>query len=744
MRRALTTERLARACARRPWLTVAVWLAALAVGAAVYAALSGTFKAEDDFVNTPESKRAELLAKQHMTNADSDTEVVVVRSAKLRVDDRAFKRLVEDTASRIRALGHEQVASVTTYYEADARSRSLLVSKDRHTTIVPVQLAGTFRDATKHIGGVWNIVHAADAKDGFTVVVTGGGTWQKEASAVGASDLKRGEIIGIPAALVILLIVFGAVVAALLPLLLAVFAIAIGAAITALIGQAFTISVFALNIITMMGLAVGIDYALFIISRYREERAAGLEKAAAIGAAAATASRAVFFSGMTVVLALLGMLIVPFTIFPSLGVGAISAVIVTVAAALTLLPAVLSLLGDRVDSWRVPRLGRRLLKSRDPGRGWWGRAARAIMRQPAVSLALGAALLCAMAAPAFFMQRGATGIAGLPDRLGTKRGLVILEKQFSAGWTSPVSVVVQGPLLDPRTIAGLKALQAQITADGRFTPTGFKTSLDGRLAVVELIQNASSTSDTALQNVRDLRATLVPKALGDAPVKVYVGGTSATFVDAFDMIDVYMPLVIALVLALSFALLLVAFRSVPVALTAILMNLLSVGASYGALTLVFQEGIGARLLGFTRVERIESWVPLLMFCVLFGLSMDYQVFLLSRIRERWDQTGDSRDAVAFGIQSTAGIITGAALIMVAVFAGMASGELAMFQQIGFGLAVAVLLDATVVRTVVAPATIAIIGERYWWLPRWLEWLPRLTVDGRRAAPAAAGHASAAR
>jgi len=835
------TERLARACAAHPRLTVALWLLALVIGGVTFTLLNDAFRAEDDFLNEPEAKTVEILIDRHLDQAQRDTEVVIVSSPELTVDDPAFRQHVEDLATDLRALGPDEVGSVVTYYDLEAAAAarpengegaggdaaggdeagaeaaggdeaggegdggegsgpapgadgsaagsdvsaagdpSFLISDDRHTTIVLVDLAGLPTDAEQHVGGVIDVAGEADG-DGFTVVVTGSAAWMHEANGLAESDLQRGEIIGVPIAMIILLIVFGAVVAALVPLVLAAFAIVVALALTALFGQTFELSIFAVNIIITMGLAVGIDYSLFIVSRFREERRRGLDKVEAIAAAAATASRAVFFSGMTVVLSLMGMLIVPFSIFPSLGAGAIAVVLAAVAAALTLLPAVLSMLGDRVNALRLPYLGRRLMPATagDPAAtpvpaatggpaanadraatpvpaatdgpataggpqadtpadngGWWGRAARTIMRRPTVSLLLGVAVLAAVTVPLLFMERGASGVSGLPERLGVKQGLTILERDFSAGWTSPVLVAVDGPLLNPAVLGGLQRFQTALERDGRFTPIGFDTADTGTLAVVRLIQDPAPTSAEAFTAIDDLRTDIVPAAFDGTPATVYVGGATAMFADAFDMIDLYMPIVIGLVLFLSFLLLLVAFRSVIVSLVAIAMNLLSVGASYGALVLVFQYGLGADLLGFTRVTTIEAWVPLLMFCVLFGLSMDYQVFLLSRIRERWDETHDSLESVIFGVQFTAGIITGAALIMVAVFAGLASGELVMFQQMGFGLAVAVFLDATVVRTVVAPAAIGLIGPRIWWLPRWLEWLPRIGMEGPPPASSAA-------
>jgi RND superfamily putative drug exporter len=302
--------------------------------------------------------------------------------------------------------------------------------------------------------------------------------------------------------------------------------------------------------------------------------------------------------------------------------------------------------------------------------------------------------------------------------------------------SEPTNVVVEGDLGSEKVRDALEGFVDRLDEDGRFTVTGFSTSADAGLAVIQLVQDADAMSEAAKARVHDLRGALVPESFAGSDAEVYVGGTTAAQIDSVDLTDGSMPLVIAVVLTLSFVLLLLAFRSVIVAATAIVMNLLSVAAAYGALTLVFQFGWGAEVIGLTSVESIESWVPLLMFCVLFGLSMDYQVFLLSRIRERWYETHESRESVVFGVQSTAGIITGAALIMVAVFLGMGSGQLVVLQELGFGLAIAVLLDAFVVRVIVAPALIALIGESYWWMPRWLEWLPRIDIEGRAPAPQA--------
>jgi|GEM_PF-502653 len=681
---------------------------------------------------------AALSSAGTLTNHDS--EVVIVHSDALTVDDPAFKAEVVRIAGEIDGLPEADVVAVLSRYDngLDAATRDALTSGDGHTTIMKVELAAAPDQAMNHVDGVYAAVEQADSLPQFEVAVTGAASLSKDAQDLATKDLKRGEAIGIPVALVILVLVFGALVAACIPLVLSIFSIVVGLAITVLIGQTFELSVFALNILTATGLAVGIDYSLFIVSRYREERRGGLDEMAAIGAASATASNAVFFSGMTVVLSLVGMLIVPLSIFASLGIGAMSAVFAAVAAALTLPPAILALLGDKVDALRVPWLNR--YTRRHSEHGWWGRTARRVMKRPALSLALGAVLLLAIATPALAMRSGGFSADQFPRDYKSKRGLDMLERDFAAGMSEPTNVVVDADLGSEEVQDALEVFVGRLDEDGRFTVTGFSTSADGSLAVIQMVQDADAMSAEAKARVQDLRDILVPESFAGSGAEVYVGGATAAQIDSVDLTDGYMAIVIAVVLTLSFILLLLAFRSVIVAATAIVMNLLSVGAAYGALTLAFQYGWGAEVVGLTKVESIESWVPLLMFCVLFGLSMDYQVFLLSRIRERWHETHESRESVVFGVQSTAGIITGAALIMVAVFLGMGSGQLVVLQELGFGLAIAVLLDAFVVRVIVAPALIALIGERYWWMPRWLEWLPRIDIEGRAPGVPAEGGA----
>jgi RND superfamily putative drug exporter len=516
---------------------------------------------------------------------------------------------------------------------------------------------------------------------------------------------------------------------------MAAVSIVVALGLVALLAQPFELSVFVINMLTGMGLALGIDYALFVISRYREERARGHEQLDAIAMSGLTASRAVVFSGTAFVVAMFGMLIVPSSIMRSLAAGAILVGIVSVVAATTLLPALLGLLGDRVDALRIPIVGRRSLEAANPEGRFWGAIVRRVLRRPVLSLAVSAAVLVALAAPILGMNIGTSGVTALPDRFVSKRGFLALEHDFPGTTTDPAEIVVAGDASLAEAHRALEGLQTTLAADPRFGKGEIRRSADGDVAVLSVPVRGDPSSEAAVAAVRDLRSELVPRTFADSGAEVYVGGTTSENIDYFDSVIDPAPAVIAFVLGLTFILLTVVFRSVVVAGTAVILNLLSVGAAYGLLVTVFQHGIGADLFGFQRTDTIEAWVPLFLFSVLFGLSMDYQVFLLSRIKERYDASRDTTDAVMFGVGSTARIITGAALIIVAVFAGFARGDLIMFQQMGFGVAVALLIDATVIRSVLLPSAMRLLGDWNWYLPRGLAWLPRLQVEGETEEPA---------
>jgi RND superfamily putative drug exporter len=735
---------LARGSARRPWLVVGLWgLALVAAVVVIVLVLPGALTAQYTFSNNPDAQVGRDLLAARMDMPQKANEVVIVRSSAQTASPPALRSYVLDLQGKIAALGPGVVDAVASPYQGGDQS---LISADGRTAILPIVMAGDVVQAEKNIDKVHDLVHKADGQGGFNTLVTGTSSISSDFSHQSETDLTRGEGIGVPIALIILLLVFGALVAATLPLVLGVIAITLAIALTAIAGQITDMSVFAINMISMMGLATGIDYSLFIVSRFREERARGRDKLDAIAVTGGTASRAVLFSGLTVVLALVGMLIVPTNIFFSLALGAILVVSMAVIAALTLLPAVLGLLGDRVNSLRVPYLGRRLLDARAAGKvSVLARIALRAMRRPGLALSIGVGIMLIAAAPVLTMKTGVSGVNSFPDSFESKQAFGVLQDQFTAGGVSPIQIVVDAAAASPQVKAAVQRLQDGLSRDGSFGPAQVQTSASGDLTLVSVPINAAATSEAAIAKVREVRGDIVPAAFAGSGARVYVTGETAGNIDYIDIVNSYFPFVIGLVLALSFVLLLVAFRSVVIPALSIAMNLLSVGAAYGLVTLVSQQGWGADLLGFQQVDTIEQWVPLFLFSVLFGLSMDYQVFLLSRIKEEYDRTGDNRASVAGGIGATAGIITGAALIMVAVFTGFASGDLVMFQQMGFGLAVAVLLDATLVRMLIVPAAMSMLGDWNWYMPRWLGWVPRVSIEGApQPIPAVAAGSGAAR
>jgi uncharacterized membrane protein YdfJ with MMPL/SSD domain len=717
------TERLARSCGSHPWRTIVAWVGVIVLAlAAAVLGLPGNLTSNGHVTGNPESKQAEDLVSGHFPpDPNAADELVVVRSASHTVDDPAFKQFV--------AQLYRQGQATKVVYRARSylNGSRQLVSADLHAALIEIQ-------RQRDVDDLLPVIAHNDGRDGFRVTITGSGTLDHDFNDLSQHDLKSGELgVGLPAALVVLVLVFGAVVAGLVPVLMAIVSILVAVGLTGLVAEGFTLSIFVINMISGMGLALGIDYSLFVVSRYREERGRGRLELDAIAASGATASRAVLFSGSVFVIALTGMFLVPSNVMRSLAIGAILVGIVSVLAALTLLPALLGLLGDRVNALRVPLVGRSVGHEAQEGR-FWGAIVHGVMRRPVTSLVAAVVVLLAAASPVLDLHLGANGVSTLPNRLASKQGYQALARSFPQASAAPVLVAIQGDVTAPRARAGIARLRSRIAADSAFGGVGdLRVSADRRLAALIVPLSGDKTSDAALGAVRRLRDTLIPQTLGDTDLRAVVGGDTADNVDFIDAVHHWMPYVFAFVLGLSLVLLTIVFRSLVVAATAIVLNLLSVGAAYGLLVLVFQKGYAHSWLGFQQVDVIEAWVPLFLFSVLFGLSMDYQVFLLSRIKERHDQTGSTDDALSYGVGSTARIITGAALIIVAVFLGFAMGDLVMFQQMGFGIAVALLIDATIIRSVLLPAAMTLFGRWNWYLPRWLDWLPRLDVE----APAAA-------
>jgi uncharacterized membrane protein YdfJ with MMPL/SSD domain len=431
------------------------------------------------------------------------------------------------------------------------------------------------------------------------------------------------------------------------------------------------------------------------------------------------------------VVALFGMLLVPTNIMRSLAIGAIVVGIVSVAAALTLLPAFLRVLGDRVNSLPVPVLGRNLGRADSAESRVWSAIIHRVLRRPLVSLVLSAGVMIAAAVPALGLHIGASGVTSLPNDLPSKRGYLALQREFPTLSPYTADIVVQGGTGD--TARRLAGVRRQLAGDPRFGPGKTQTSTIENVSLLTVPVHGDPVGGAAISAVRDLHDHVLPKVFAGTGATVLVGGKTERNAEYFDAVTSPTPYVLVFVLGLSLVVLTVAFRSLVVALLSIALNLLSVGAAYGLITLVFLDGHGAGLFGFEHAQAVDAWVPLFLFSVLFGLSMDYQVFLLSRIKERYDERADTREAVLSGVATTARIITGAALIIVIVFVGFAGGQLVQFQQMGFGVAVALLLDATLIRSVVLPSLMALLDARTWYLPGWLGWLPHVDVE-RPAAP----------
>jgi putative drug exporter of the RND superfamily len=822
----LNPESIARASSRHPWRTVGVWFVIFVLAGVSSSALLGSALTTDiDFTNTPEAKEAQQILEQRRLEQDIVTENwIIAGPGEGAVEDPAFVENVNTVLEDLNALGQDVVTYAPPAFplpaavaeDPETAPMGPIPSEDGRAVLFTVVMAGDIDDAAEHVDQLETIREEAST-GGTQAYILGEATSTEDFKTISEEDLRFGESIGVVAAIIVLIVVFGALIAGVTPIIMAVFAISVTLGIVAVIGQVWKFTFFAPNLISMMGLAVGIDYSLFIVSRYREERRKGGDKLHAIGRSGATANRAVFFSGLTVVIALSGMLLVPTTIFRGLAGGAIIVVLVSVAASMTLLPAVLSLLGTpakrvesdwlnwpwmsrtsnalallgmivlagavagiasavgapsaviplvgllgfvaaavgltrwlrRDSSWVSRRIRHEQIEQGRPG-GFWDRASRAVMARPVISLVLSASLLIVLSLP-FWLQphpedngrgikQGLSGVTTLPNDIQTKQAFLALVKYFpKAGSNAPAEVVILGTPDDPQVQQGIDTLDAAVADDARLgTPSEPRVSQDGSVTLVDIPLAGKATdtqSEEAVAAIRELRGTYVPDAFGGTGVRVLVGGDTAFITDFFDVSSNYTPIVILIVLGLSFILLTVVFRSLVVPAKAIVMNLLSVGAAYGLIVLVFQKGgpaIGktiADAFGFQQTDAIEAWLPLFLFSILFGLSMDYHVFLLTRIREEYDKTRDNAEAVTYGLRTTGGIITGAAIIMVAVFAGFAAGRLTPLEEMGFGLAVAVFIDATIVRSILVPSAMKLLGDRNWYLPRWLQWLPDLDVEG---------------
>jgi len=665
-------------------------------------------------------------------------ESVLIQSQSAHVGDAAFKAAVADVIS-----GVSKSSDVENVQSPYAPGNSGQISKDGRSALVEFDIRGDKVDASGKVAPVLDEIDAAKkAHSGYFIGEFGDASAVQAADQAFANDLSSAGALSIPLTLIILIVAFGALVAAGIPLLLGLTAVFATFGLVALPSHILPIAQEAKAVVLLVGLAVGVDYAMFYLRREREERRSGKSERAAIEAAAATSGRSVLISGLTVMAAMAGMFLSGDAVFASFGLATMMVVAIAMLGSLTVLPALLSRLGDKVDRLRVPLVGR-LHRNGGEGRVW-GAVIDRVLKRPVLSAALSAGFLVLLALPALQLRIADPGTDSYPQSMDIVKSYNRMQDAFP-GTALPANVIVKAADVNaPAVRSAIADLERKALASGRAErPITIETSPDSTVANITIPIVGSGTDSEATKSLDLLRGTLIPQTVGTVPgTQAGVTGLTAQWKDSSSEMRSKLPLIVGFVLLFAFALMLVAFRSLVVAAKAIVLNLLSVAAAYGVLVMVFQHGYGKGLLGFDVNVGIAPVVPMLLFVILFGLSMDYHVFVISRIREAFNRSGDMDDAISEGIRSTAGVVTSAAIVMVGVFAIFATLSIMMFKQFGVGLAVAILLDATIVRGVLLPATMKVLGERNWYLPAWLEWLPRLEGDEEVAPETAATPASA--
>jgi uncharacterized membrane protein YdfJ with MMPL/SSD domain len=703
------------------------WLAFVLVAFAL-GGMAGTKSIDQNEPGPGESGRMDRILDAGFKQPAGES--VLVQSRSLRVGDPAFRAAIEDVVAGVSTL--DAVQNVRSPLSPENAGQ---ISGDGHAALVEFEIRGDPDEAVDKIDPVLDrVAELEQAHPGFFIGEFGDASSVDAIETAFANDLEKAGFLSVPITLAILVVAFGALVAAGIPLLLALTAVFATFGLLALASHVLPVAQQAPALVLLIGLAVGVDYSMFYLRREREERAAGRSEQAALEAAAATSGRSVLVSGLTVMTAMAGMFLTGDRIFASFGVATILVVAIAMLGSLTVLPALLSRLGDRVDRVHVPLVGR---LRRDDGEGRiWSAIVGAVLRRPVLSALLSGGLLVALALPALQLRMATPGPDTFPKSLPLVQTYDRMQEAFP-GTALPAQVVVEAPDVTAPTVqAAIGRLEQLALASGRVhEPITVEVNDATTVANITVPIEGKGTDAESNASLAVLRDEIVPTTLGGLPdVEAGVTGLTAQWKDASDEMKSSLPLVVAFVLVFAFALMLVAFRSLVIAAKAILLNLLSVAAAYGVLVLVFQHGIGKGLLGFGSTSGIDPVVPLLLFVILFGLSMDYHVFLLSRIREAVQRGASTEQAIGHGIKSTAGVVTSAAVVMVAVFAVFVTLSMLMFKQFGVGLAVAILLDATIVRGVLLPATMKLLGEWNWYVPGWLHWLPSFGVPEAEAPP----------
>jgi putative drug exporter of the RND superfamily len=761
------TVRIAMWSARHRWPVAGLWFV-FTIGIFVASLGLGGINTEDAR-GGPNQRSIEASDAYDVFNASgveppSEQLIVLVGGGANAVADPGFKQAVGDLVTKLGAASASVDGVETKTFDQlvdpyEAPLAAGLISADQTTVRIFGHISGDNARVKALLAPVPAIMaDARAANPALTIHVVSSTFINQDINDLINSGLDDTLRLTLPLTFIILLTAFGAIVASLIPLVLAVTSLLAAFGILGIYSRVVgAVSPNATQLIVLIGVAVAVDYSLFMVTRFRVERRAGRDRARAIEVSSSTAGRAVFFSGLAVMISLSGLITLGVSLFTSMAVGTIGVVLVSVVGSLTFLPATMSILGDRMNAGRIstwiPRLVRALplgalsrradafigwldrRAGRQEGAGFWGRLVTAVMGRPISTLVVAAAVLVLLASPVLRLRTGVSDITAFPPSIDGVAGIELLNEKWPSGTELQLQVVVT-QADKPATLAALDRLKVEgLKVPGLSEPVTQKLSHDGTVAMVSFTMGGGENDEANRDVVRQVRTQLDPSIFGALPdTRTYVTGDAAYALDVTQVYSNGVPTIFAFVLGLSFLLMLIAFHSIVIPIKAIILNLLSTAAAYGVLVLVCVDGFLAEPLGITPTSVVESWVPLFIFTILFGLSMDYHLFILTRIKEARDRGLDSRAAVAKGISVTAGTITSAAAIMVVVFAVFVTLKFAFIQQLGLGLAVAVFIDATIIRSVLLPASMTLLGDWNWWMPRFLGWIPRVTIEGEPDAP----------
>jgi uncharacterized membrane protein YdfJ with MMPL/SSD domain len=708
------------------WKTAVFGWLAFVIAAFYIGNVVGTKNIKNEDSGTGQSHRADQMLKDGFPKSDALTEIVLVQSSSKTVSDPEFRSTVNQVIVAVK--GNSAIKNVKSPLDGANPDQ---VSKDRHTAMVTWEMKGKYDDAKTKIDAVEAAVtKVGDRHPAFYVGEAGAVSSTKAMDKMFNDQLKTAGERSIPITIIVLLLVFGALVAVGVPLLLALSGVIATVGLVALPSHLVPMDQNVNAVILLIGLAVGVDYSLFYLKREREERAAGKGSRAALEAAAATSGRSVLISGFTVMIAMAGMMFAGDKTYLGFGIATMMVVGIAMLGSLTVLPAILSKLGDRVEKGKIPFLHR---LRRDSGENrFWKRVLAPAMRRPGIAAAIAGGALLVMALPVLNLHTAQSGMDALPNSAPTVATIKKINSAFGNGETSMTAVAIKANTDSPATQRAIAALKTKVEAAHLNTSSiDVAVNPSHTVARVDIPLVGKGTDGKSNAALDRLRNEILPATIGKVRDAEYgVTGLTAQSADQNSLLKRKAPIVFGFVLVFAFGLLLVTFRSIVIAIKAVVLNLLSVGAAYGVLIAVFQWGWGESLLGFQGNGGIASWLPIFMFVILFGLSMDYHVFILSRVREAYDRGLKTEGAVAHGITTTAGVVSSAALVMVGAFAVFALMPILDMKEMGIGLAAAVLIDATIVRAVLLPATMKLLGDANWYLPKWLEWLPRLDHEPR--------------